>query len=83
MCWSRAAGKFKNTKGRHWGSIGVMVNDYMSPHEDMQTIITEYVSNKPDVTADGGACYMNVALAVEQAVSPIARFIVFSLCLLC
>jgi hypothetical protein len=60
-------GKFKNTKGRSWSAIGVMVNDYMSPHEDMQTIITEYVSNKPDVSADGGACYMNVALAVEQA----------------
>jgi hypothetical protein len=34
--------------------------DYSNPHEDMQTIITEYVPNNPP--EDAGGSYANVAL---------------------
>eukprot|EP00037_Helgoeca_nana_P021422 m.216235 g.216235 ORF g.216235 m.216235 type:complete len:397 (-) comp25640_c0_seq1:3105-4295(-) len=63
-----ATGIFKNTKGTSWGSLSLMVADYGSPHEDMQTIITEYVGNKPVGTDEEGApSYMNVALVQDQA----------------
>jgi hypothetical protein len=61
-------GGYKNTKGTTWPSLALMVNDYQSPHEDMQTIITEYISNKPvGVTDDGAPSYMNVALVQDKA----------------
>lgn len=58
---------FKNTKNSEWPSISMMVTSYQSPHEDMQTIITEYVSNKPKDTPEGGSMYENVALVAANA----------------
>eukprot|EP00035_Acanthoeca_spectabilis_P022021 m.441544 g.441544 ORF g.441544 m.441544 type:complete len:393 (+) comp18673_c0_seq1:111-1289(+) len=59
---------FKNTKGTTWATLSLMVTDYQSPHEDMQTIITEYIGNKPVGTDESGApSYMNVALVQDQA----------------
>eukprot|EP00039_Didymoeca_costata_P019414 m.337450 g.337450 ORF g.337450 m.337450 type:complete len:390 (-) comp18136_c0_seq1:104-1273(-) len=55
---------FQNTKGTVWPSLSRMVAAYQSPHEDMQTIITEYVAR--DTQGPGGA-YMNVALVQEAA----------------
>lgn len=55
---------FQNTKGTVWPTLGLMVISYQSPHEDMQTIITEYVAKD---TAGPGNAYMNVALVQEAA----------------
>lgn len=57
---------YKNTKGSVWQSLALMVTDYQSPHEDMQTIITEYVAQQP-TSGDGPPTYMNVALVAENA----------------
>lgn len=58
-----AEGTFKNTKGSAWPSLSNLVMDYQSPHEDMQTIITNYVSNKPQTQDDGTVVVAVVAPA--------------------
>ena len=47
-----------------------MVVGYQSPHEDMQTVITEFVSREQE--GPGGA-YMNVALVQEAAMTRAAE----------
>ena len=60
----QADGTFKNTKGTSWKNLALIVADYMNPHEDMQTVITEYIPNNPP---EGGGAYSNVSLLQEAA----------------
>eukprot|EP00729_Bicosta_minor_P018491 gene18491-16461_t len=63
-------GTYKNTKGSSWNSLALIVADYMNPHEDMQTVITEYVPNNPP---EGGGEYANVSLLQEAAAAAMAQ----------
>jgi len=58
------AEKYSNTKGSSFKSLSLMVSAYETRHEDMQTIITEYVAKD---TSGGDSAYMNVSMVQEAA----------------
>ncbi len=63
-CYTCLAGSFLNHKNSPFPTLTAIVMAYQTRHDDMQTIITEYIPNKPvAASAQGKPVYQNVALS--------------------